>query len=188
MKHFTIIAFLPCGTSPPSVATSSNLHASLKLMGNKENGYTRNTYGFKIVMKYYMFFTVLLTISSCNYKKKKMTLISNRHNTTIIYDIDNLSSEGAEARVLYRDGKIKESTIFIYGAGGKTEIEYLFTSNFIRVREQTYLYQDTTLNTIDTLRVLRYKIDYSGKTVEKSFSQYTDIFEEFKKAVPFILK
>ncbi len=171
-----------------NLSKGQDVFASLKLMGNKENGYTRNTYGFKIVMKYYMFFTVLLTISSCNYKKKKMTLISNRHDTTIIYDIDNLSSEGAEARVLYRDGKIKESTIFVYGAGGKTEIEYLFTSNFIRVREQTYLYQDTTLNTIDTLRVLRYKIDYSGKTVEKSFSQYTDIFEEFKKAVPFILK
>ena len=139
-------------------------------------------------MKYYMFFIVLLTISSCNYNKKRMTLISNRHDTTIIYDIDNLSSEGTEARVLYRDGKIKESTIFMYGAGGKTEIEYLFTSNFIRVREQTYLYQDTSLNNIDTLRVLRYKIDYSGKTVGKSFSQYTDIFEEFKKAVPFILK
>lgn len=157
-------------------------------MRNKENGYTRNTSGFKIVMKYYMFFIALLTICSCNYNKKKMTLISNRHDTIIIYDIDNLSSEGAEVHVLYKEGKIKESTIYIYGAGGKTEIKYLFTSNFIGVREQTYLYQDTSLNNIDTLRVLRYKIDYSGKTVGKGLSQYTDIFEEFKKAVPFILK
>ena len=141
-----------------------------------------------MIMKYYLFFIILFTISSCNYNKKNITLKSNRHDTTIIYDIDNLSSEGAEARVLYRDGKIKESTIFIYGAGGKTEIEYLFTSNFIRVREQTYLYQDTSLNNIDTLRVLRYKIDYSGNTVGEKLSQYTDIFEEFKKSVPFILK
>ena len=139
-------------------------------------------------MKYYMLFIVLLTISSCNYNKKKMTLISNKRDTTIIYDIDNLSSEGAEAHVLYKEGKIKESKIYIYGAGGKTEIKYLFTSNFIGVREQTYLYQDTSLNNIDTLRVLRYKIDYSGKAVGKRVSQYTDIFEEFKKAVPFILK
>jgi hypothetical protein len=117
-----------------------------------------------------------------------MTLKSNNHDTTIIYDIDNLSSEGAEARVLYVDGKIKESTTYIYGAGGKTEIEYIFASNFIRVREQTYLYQDTSLNKLDTLNVIRYKIDYRGNVVGKKLSQYTDMFEEFKRAVPFILK
>ena len=54
-----------------NLSKSQDVFASLKFMGNKENGYTRNTYGFKIVMKYYMFFTVLLTISSCNYNKKK---------------------------------------------------------------------------------------------------------------------
>ena len=135
-----------------------------------------------------MFFIILLTISSCNYNKKNMTLKSNNHDTTIIYDIDNLSSEGAEARVLYVDGKIKESTTYIYGAGGKTEIEYIFASNFIRVREQTYLYQDTSLNKLDTLNVIRYKIDYRGNVVGKKLSQYTDMFEEFKRAVPFILK
>ena len=139
-----------------------------------------------------------------------MTLKSNNHDTTIIYDIDNLSSEGAEARVLYGDGKIKESTTppplhskpsklygdgkikesttYIYGAGGKTEIEYIFASNFIRVREQTYLYQDTSLNKLDTLNVIRYKIDYRGNVVGKRLSRYTDMFEEFKRAVPFILK
>ena len=117
-----------------------------------------------------------------------MTLKSNNHDTTIIYDIDNLSSEGAEARVLYGDGKIKESTTYIYGAGGKTEIEYIFASNFIRVREQTYLYQDTSLNKLDTLNVIGYKIDYRGNVVGKNLSRYTDMFEEFKRAVPFILK
>lgn len=115
-------------------------------------------------------------------------LKSNNHDTTIIYDIDNLSSEGAEARVLYGDGKIKESTTYIYGAGGKTEIEYIFASNFIRVREQTYLYQDTSLNKLDTLNVIRYKIDYRGNVIGKKLSRYTDMFEEFKRAVPFILK
>ena len=63
-------------------------------------------------MKYFVFFIVLLTISSCNYNKK-MTPINNRHDTIITYGIDNLSSEGAEARVLYGDGKIKESTTYI---------------------------------------------------------------------------
>ena len=139
-------------------------------------------------MKYYLFFIMLLTISSCNYNKKNITLKSNRHDTTIIYDIDNLSSEGAEARVLYGDGKIKESTTYIYGAGGKTEIEYIFASNFIRVREQTYLYQDMSLNKLDTLNVIRYKIDYRGNVVGKKLSRYTDMFEEFKGTVPFILK
>ena len=42
-----------------------------------------------------------------------MTPINNRHDTIITYGIDNLSSEGAEARVLYGDGKIKESTTYI---------------------------------------------------------------------------
>ena len=138
-------------------------------------------------MKYFVFFIVLLTISSCNYNKK-MTPINNRHDTIITYGIDNLSSEGAEARVLYGDGKIKESTTYIYGAGGKTEIEYIFASNFIRVREQTYLYQDTSLNKLDTLNVIRYKIDYRGNVIGKKLSRYTDMFEEFKRAVPFILK
>ena len=141
-----------------------------------------------MIMKYYLFFIMLLTISSCNYNKKNITLKSNRHDTTIIYDIDNLSSEGAEVHVLYKEGKIKESTIYIYGAGGKTEIKYLFTSNFIGVREQTYLYQDMSLNKLDTLNVIRYKIDYRGNVVGKKLSRYTDMFEEFKGTVPFILK
>ena len=99
-----------------------------------------------------------------------MTPINNRHDTIITYDIDNLSSEGAETHVLYKGGKIKESTVYVY------------------VREQTYLYQDTSLNKVDTLNVVRYKIDYRGRVVGKKLSQYADIFEEFKRAVPFILK
>ena len=54
--------------------------------------------------------------------------------------------------------------------------------------EQTYLYQDTSLNKVDTLNVIRYKIDNRGHVVGKKLSQYADIFEEFKRAVPFILK
>lgn len=138
-------------------------------------------------MKYFVFFIVLLTISSCNYNKK-MTPINNRHDTIITYDIDNLSSEGAETHVLYKGGKIKESTVYVYGAGGKMEIKYIFYRNFIDVREQTYLYQDTSLNKVDTLNVIRYKIDYRGRVVGKKLSQYADIFEEFERAVPFILK
>ena len=54
-----------------------------------------------------------------------MTPINNRHDTIITYDIDNLSSEGAETHVLYKGGKIKESTVYVYGAGGKMEIKYI---------------------------------------------------------------
>ena len=43
-----------------------------------------------------------------------MTPINNRHDTIITYDIDNLSSEGAETHVLYKGGKIKESTVYVY--------------------------------------------------------------------------
>lgn len=117
-----------------------------------------------------------------------MTPINNRHDTIITYGIDNLSSEGAETHVLYKGGKITESTVYVYGAGGKMEIKYIFNRNFIDVREQTYLYQDTSLNKVDTLNVIRYKIDYRGRVVGKELSQYADIFEEFKRAVPFILK
>ena len=114
-----------------------------------------------------------------------MTPINNRHDTIITYGIDNLSSEGAETHVLYKGGQIKESTVYVYGAGGKMEIKYIFNRNFIDVREQTYLYQDTSLNKVDTLNVIRYKIDYRGRVVGKKLSQYADIFEEFKKSCPF---
>ena len=89
---------------------------------------------------------------------------------------------------LSKGGQIKESTVYVYGAGGKMEIKYIFNRNFIDVREQTYLYQDTSLNKVDTLNVIRYKIDYRGRVVGKKLNQYADIFEEFKRAVPFILK
>ena len=144
-----------------NLSKSQDVFASLKLMGNKENGYTRNTYGFKIVMKYYMFFTVLLTISSCNYKKKKMTLISNRHNTTIIYDIDNLSSEGAEARVLYRDGKIKESTIEkISNLTEKETIEYIEDIEDIEEKENNIFFKGCMCGMLVAFAIMLFMMNF----------------------------
>ena len=61
-------------------------------------------------------------------------------DTTIVYFIEDVSSEGAEAEVRYIDGKISSAKIVICGDMGQTHLEYTFHKDNIKVIEKSFSY------------------------------------------------
>lgn len=114
-------------------------------------------------------------------------------DTVIIYDIKDMSLEGAEAKVHYTENQIRFAEVSVYGETGQAKIEYLFLGNRIEVFEKIYLYK----NGIDDVKSeedmfldesLRYVIDYDGNLIDGTgLDKKIDIYEEFKETVPFAL-
>lgn len=148
----------------------------------------------------YPIIAVIISIS-CNYKvpesengidttaQIKNNLISQK-DTTIEYSIDGLSNEGISAIAKYFQGKIKECTISIYGETGQNRIYYTFDEGKINVVEKHFVYKTgiesvKTENDMKLDKQLSYILDINGTVVGKAESDRSDIFSEFKKAVPF---
>uniref|UniRef100_A0AB33ITL8 Uncharacterized protein n=1 Tax=Prevotella sp. GTC17254 TaxID=3236794 RepID=A0AB33ITL8_9BACT len=66
-----------------------------------------------------------------------MTLMKD---TIISYDLENISSEGAEAIVAYKNRIASKATINIYGETGKIITTYSFKKNIISVQEEIISY------------------------------------------------
>ena len=60
-------------------------------------------------------------------------------DTLIIYNIKGISTEGAEAKVNYVNGKIAKSVTNIYGETGQSTIIYEFDTDKIKVSEKNTL-------------------------------------------------
>ncbi|MDR1706714.1 hypothetical protein [Dysgonomonas sp.] len=116
-------------------------------------------------------------------------------DTIIFYEMEGLSSEGAEAKVYYKaSGNIDSARISIYGASGQVQIEMSFSKVQIKVIERSYFYQQP-LSEIKTEEDIHFKseieyiIDYNGNILnKKSDVEYLNIFMDFKKVVPFKIK
>ncbi len=121
----------------------------------------------------------------------KTQIDNTARETSVVYAIEGISTEGAEAKVYYLDSRIKEAHIDIYGETGKTEVAYFFNQNDIDVVETVYLYKKmiTDVKSHDDINLeyeLKYKIDYDGKRIGVGKQiNYTDIFSNFKEVVPF---
>jgi hypothetical protein len=116
-------------------------------------------------------------------------------DTTINYDLENISSEGAEAQVCYTNRKINRAYVVIYGASGRVETSYLFNISSVEAIERNYKY-DKPLSEI--------KSDYDAKLSDsstyilslddgkiikgKSSNQATEIYKEFLKTVALTIK
>lgn len=61
-------------------------------------------------------------------------------DTLITYNIEDISTEGAEAKVNYVNGKIAKSVTNIYGETGQSTIIYEFDTDKIKVSETKYSY------------------------------------------------
>jgi hypothetical protein len=113
-------------------------------------------------------------------------------DTTITYYLEGISSEGAEAKVLYNKGRIRKAEIGIAGAEGQCFINYVFQSKVIEVGEKCYHYkagiESVNKNEMSLKSDIHYTLGYDGKPIGKEFKERLDIFQEFKKAVPFKLK
>lgn len=117
--------------------------------------------------------------------------LNNKLDSSRIYDIEGISTEGTQAEVYYSNSKIKKAKIGIYGETGKIEMAYFFHDSYIDVTETVYSYKKIIheINSEDDIHreyELRYQIDYNGKRLEVNRSiKHTDIFKEFKEVVPF---
>ena len=114
-------------------------------------------------------------------------------DTTIEYNIEGISAEGASAKAKYIAGSIKECQISIYGETGQTQILYVFSIKKIEVSEKQLTYKGSLENTksdkdMKVKKEISYVLDFDGKTIGKADNDRTDIFSEFKKTVPFEIK
>lgn len=119
--------------------------------------------------------------------------VERKRDTTIIYFIEGISSEGTEAKVSYVSNKIKKAEIGIAGAEGQDIITYSFNNNLINVFEKQYHYPAgiesvKSANDMILEKEINYVVDFNGKVIGKGDTAMVDIFQEFKKAVPFELK
>lgn len=111
---------------------------------------------------------------------------------SITYNIEGISSEGAEAKVTYVNGKISKSITSIYGETGQATIIYEFGAEKIKVLETKYSYK-SRIEEVESDRDLSldyrisYFIDYDGKVVGAEAPEHIDIFREFQRVVPFEL-
>jgi hypothetical protein len=150
----------------------------------------------------FKFFTPLLLISvlSCNYstpqennnnKEGVETVIAR--DTLIFYDIEGISTEGANAEVEYENGKISNSVIKIYTGTGQVSVTYEFQNDKIKVTEERWFYNTEIQNvksdhdmTLD--RKLSYFIDFEGNVIGEIPLEITAVFIDFKNVVPFHIK
>jgi len=138
---------------------------------------------------------------SCNFSQKQTTIDNVVHklnvvtlqDTWVIYDIEGISTEGAEAKVNYVDGKITESVTIVYADTWQTTIVYEFEIDKIKVLEAKYFYETEIekVKSYEDMRLayeIRYFIDFKGDIIGNEIPDRIDIFKEFKKVVPFKLK
>jgi len=138
---------------------------------------------------------------SCNFSQKQTTMDDVVHklnvvtlqNTSVIYDIEGISTEGVEAKVNYVDGKITESVTIIYADTWQATIIYEFEKNKIKVLEAKYFYETEIekVKSYEDMRLvyeIRYFIDFKGNIIGNEIPNRIDVFKEFKKVVPFKLK
>lgn len=147
-------------------------------------------------MKKYLLILILLV--SCNGTQKKDIEASSSQevmakDTLITYNLEDLSPEGASADVLYKNRKISESAIVLYGGSGKKEIEYIFEEDKIKVTEKSFVYSTEIENVksdedIQLTNEQTYDMDYNGNVIGKPVEDRSDIFSEFKTQIPFIIK
>ena len=137
--------------------------------------------------------SLLFILFSC--AKNSVSHQQNAHQKEIIitYGIEEISTEGAEAIVTYRNNKIYQSKTKIYGETGQAELFYQFYPTKIEVVETLYRYPND-LTTVSSPRDFKlqhkitYSMDYEGKILSKTTEEPINIFKEFKKTVPFHLK
>ena len=114
-------------------------------------------------------------------------------DTLITYNIEDISTEGVEAKVNYVNGKIAKSVTNIYGETGQSTIIYEFDTDKIKVSETKYSYKSDIKKIRSDKDMLldyniSYSIDFKGNFIGKEMPDRIDIFKKFAEVVPFELK
>lgn len=151
-------------------------------------------------MMKYIIGCLSFVIVSCNFaNKQEMGSVNNKSDfskvakdTLITYDIEGISTEGAETKVNYVNGKITKSVTRIYGETGQATIIYEFGTDKIKVLETKYSYKSGIENVKSNEDMqldyeISYFIDFKGNLIGKEMLDKIDIFKEFNEVVPFEL-
>jgi hypothetical protein len=151
-----------------------------------------------------LIFILFLLSSACNNEPQNKIDAEKSYNTpidssgvkpkdtTISYDIEGISSEGAQAIAKYVKNQIKECAINVYSERGQIRMIYVFERNKIEVEQRDYFYK-TYIGDVksddDMLlkKNIKYTMDYSGNIIGNDNSGRLDIFQDFKTVVPFNL-
>ncbi len=155
------------------------------------------------LMKSFFNLLIILVLLSCIPENKhgisqktSTTLITKEEiskinkDTVITYNIEEMSSEGAEAIVTYKNGQIEKSEITVYGETGQARITYFFNNNQVNVAEKKYSYNNNieNINSEKDMKLIKdisYSMDLNGTPLTKVDNERLDIFQEFKELVPF---
>lgn len=152
----------------------------------------------KTMKIFHLIALVIFSFSSC-VNNKSNSIYNSRSNKVIVkdtiisYDLESISSEGAEALVQYKNRKIASSHITIYGAIGQSKITYQFIEGHVHVEEKDFIY-NTAIENVNSekdmklLKKISYIIDLQGISESKIDSEKIDVFQKFKEIVPFKLQ
>ena len=120
-----------------------------------------------------------------------------KRDTTILFDIEGLSSEGCEAKAFYIKGIIKKIDISCCYVLGKAESTLIFDENEkITVKEKNYKYKTTMSEVKSNSDIIlenefSYKINFKGDIIERPQNIPDAIINNFyvdiKNQIPFVL-
>lgn len=141
------------------------------------------------IINYLLLILLSNSLISCNYINNQ-DYSSGINDTIITYELEGISTEGAEAKVNYIDGKIDRSDINIYAGTWQAIIIYEFQTDKIKVFEKKYIYKTVIedVNSLEDMQIdyeIVYFIDFNGSIIGKDMPNRIDIYKEFIKAVPF---
>lgn len=110
-------------------------------------------------------------------------------DTTIKYDLENLSSEGSEAEACYFKKHLQKVNITMYGASGRVEVFYDFVNGIIKATERTYRYlkplsEIKSEKDIKLESTVKYTLSNTGRIVEGKSADAEEIYKSFIKVVP----
>ena len=108
---------------------------------------------------------------------------------TIKYNLEDISSEGAEAEACYFEKQINKARIIIYGASGRVEISYSFLNGAIKAEEYTYKYLKSLSEVMSEKDIklestVQYTLSSNGKIINGKSANAEEIYKSFIKAVP----
>lgn len=116
-------------------------------------------------------------------------------DTILTFSIEGLSAEGSEVQAHYVNDSLRNAIWYIYGETGQSKIKYIFfAKGIIKAEEHSYIYkrQLSDVHHEDDMTLIKsfhYILDTSGALLRKiSEKDYVNVFSDFKRNVPFVLK
>ena len=144
--------------------------------------------------KFQVLIVILLVSCSHNATNESRNNDVLDRDTTIIYDLEYFSSQGAQSVVQYCSGIVKDMNLVIYSETEQSQIHYIFKDDSICVDEKIYRYTHSLENvkSQDDMHLESsnsYTIDAEGSLIEgDTLHNSINIFRDIQQYIPFVLE